>query len=126
MAGGTEETRQHETRWGDKIQPLEPPVFHGDIRNGLGNRNEKELRLEENQETKVPQKLKFGALAGMAQLVGCHPTDQKVEGSIPVRTCAWVAGSVPSEACTRGNGWMSLTHINRSLSLSPSLPLFLE
>lgn len=44
----------------DKIQTLEPSIFNGEIRKGLDNGDEKELRLEENQETEVPPKLRFG------------------------------------------------------------------
>lgn len=42
-------------REGDEIKALEPVIFNMEIRKELDNRDEKELRLEENQETKVSQ-----------------------------------------------------------------------
>ena len=45
---------------GHKIQTLEPSIFNGEIRKALDNGDEKELRLEENQERVVTQKPKFG------------------------------------------------------------------
>lgn len=53
--------RRHEREYipqegkGDEIKALEPVIFNMEIRKELDNRDEKELRLEENQETKVSQ-----------------------------------------------------------------------
>ena len=44
----------------------------------------------------------------------------------PLGTHAWVAGRVPRWGRARGNSSMYLSHINGSLSLSPSLSLSLK
>ena len=62
------------------------------------------------------------ALTGVAQLVGSHPTKQKVEVHFLVRAHAWVLGQVPSGGHARGNQWMFLSHIHVTLPLF--LPLF--
>lgn len=42
---------------GDEIKVLEPFIFNMEIRKALDKRDEKELRLEENQETEVSRSL---------------------------------------------------------------------
>ena len=43
----------------------------------------------------VPQKIKNGALSGVAQLVECGPAEQKVTGSIPGQGTGLGCGFVP-------------------------------
>lgn len=53
--------RRHEREYipqegkGEEIEVLEPFLFNVEIRKELDDRDEKELRLEENQETRVSQ-----------------------------------------------------------------------
>ena len=67
------------------------------------------------------------SVASVAQLVGHHPANWKVTGSIPSQgTCRGV-GSIPGQgACKRQLINVSLFHWWFSPSLSPSLPLCLE
>ena len=62
----------------------------------------------------------FPVLAILAQWILCQPENQRVSGSIPVRSYAWVAGQVPSRGRARGN------HTLMFLSLSFSLPSLLS
>ena len=66
-----------------------------------------------------PTKKPIVALAGVAQLAGCHPTELRVIGLIPSGHMLglWVQSLVRVHA--RGGRWMFLSHIN------VSLPVFL-
>ena len=56
------------------------------------------------------------ALAGVAQWIEYQPVNQRVAGSIPSHTHAWVAGQIP------GGGHLNGNHTLVFLSLSVSLP----
>ena len=80
-------------------------------------------------EVPIPEDIKFTmkvqelALAGVAQLVGHCPMDQKLQVRFLVRAGTWIGGSVPgwdAGVYTRGGQLMFLTSM--FLSLSPSLP----
>ena len=71
------------------------------------------------------KKMHIFALTSVAQLVGYHPSKQKVVGLILVRAHAWVAGSSPDGMHTRPIH-ISLSHQCFSVSPSPSLPLSLK
>ena len=68
----------------------------------------------------ISQEFLKGALSGVAQLVGCRPTKEKVTGLILVRARARVAGLV---AIWATNGCLSLALMFLSLSFSLIFPL---
>lgn len=57
--------------------------------------------------------------ASVAQVVECRPTHQEVTVRSPVRTPAWVVGSVPSRG--RGGGNQRVILSQQCFSLPPTL-----
>ena len=69
----------------------------------------------------------FVTLTGVAQWVGCHPTNCKVTGSISVQGMCLGCGPSPQlEAGKRQPIDVSLAHQCFSPSVSPSFPLSLK
>ena len=66
-------------------------------------------------------------LTSIAQVVGHHPTKQKVKIWFRIRAHAWIVGSVPAkDRSSRGSLLMFLSHITVHLPLFSSFPLSLE
>ena len=61
------------------------------------------------------------ALAGVAQWIEHWPANQRVARSVPELQARSPVGSMEE-----ANRWMLLSHIDVSLPLVPSLPLFLK